>query len=109
MFILRAVCAANPGQEEDARAAARDLMEQARSHEGIKAYFWTVDEATGELVDWEVHDDERSLTNHIELTDLSRMAATMTVKRVETYGDTPSAALQETLRGFAEHTHFPIV
>jgi len=109
MFILRAVCAANPGQEDEARAAARDLMEQTRSHEHILSYFWTIDDATGELSVWEVHPHDESLLKHIEDSDLGKMAATMTVKQVETFGDAPSASVQETLSGFADYRHLPIV
>jgi quinol monooxygenase YgiN len=106
MLIVRAVCTAKDGQEAQARSAALDLMEQARDHTGLQAYFWSADETGRELVVTEVHENPASLVHHIEHSDLSQMEASMTITQVDTYGDTPPADLQAALSGFAEYKHY---
>jgi quinol monooxygenase YgiN len=109
MIVVKAVSRPNSGQEEEMKAAALEVMEQSRTHEGLQAYFWAVDEDTGNLVLHEVHDDEASLLNHIAATDLARMSATMTIIDVELFGDTPSAELDAVLSRFGRYKHYPHV
>ena len=107
MMIVKAVCTPNAGRAEEARAAVRELTERARTHRGVLAYFWSEDPHTGELIDYEVHEDEAALVRHIAESDLTRIHACMAISAVEVYGDHPSPALHESLSSFGSYKHFP--
>jgi quinol monooxygenase YgiN len=107
MIILTCVCVPHPGQEDEARAAALEVTEASRHHEGLLGYLWNRDEATGELHLVEVHTGQESVLNHIALTDLSRLAAAGAFKEIKVYGDAIGPKLRETLDGFGAYQVFP--
>jgi quinol monooxygenase YgiN len=108
MIVLTCKCTPLPGQEEESKAAARELTESSQSH-GMINYYWNVDEATDELHVIEVHENEASVLNHISLTDVSRLAAATTFSDIKLYGDPPSPALLEVLSGFGEYKIYPVL
>ena len=107
MIVLTCVCVPQPGQEEECKAAARELTEKSGDHEGLIAYFWNLDEDTQDLHAIEVHANEASVLNHIALTDFTRLGSISTVRDIRLYGDARSRALLEALSGFGEYKIYP--
>lgn len=107
MIILTCVCVPQPGQEEESKAAARELTEKSQDHEGLIGYCWNLDEDTQDLHVIEVHENETSVLNHIAHTDFSRLGSISTVKDVRMFGGRPSPALLEALSGFGEYKVYP--
>ena len=107
MIVLTCVCVPQPGQEDESKAAARELVEQSQDHQGLLGYFWNLDETDQSLVVVEVHQNEASVINHINLTDFSRLGAISTVQDIRLFGDPPSPDLQAALAGFGQYKVFP--
>jgi quinol monooxygenase YgiN len=107
MIVLTCVCVPQPGQEEESKAAARELTEKSQDHKGLIGYFWNLDEDTQDLHVIEVHENEASVLNHITLTDFTRLSSISTVKDIRLFGDAPSPTLLEALSGFGEYKIYP--
>ena len=107
MIVLTCVCTPHPGQEKESQEAARQLMEASADHRGLLGYFWNLDEATGNLVLVEVHENEASVLNHMALADVSRLLAAGTLADIRLFGDPPSPTLLAKLAGFGEYALFP--
>jgi|SRR5271165_631644 len=103
MIVVTCVCVPQPGQEEESKAAARELTEKSQDHEGLIGYFWNLDEDTQDLHVIEVHQNEASVLNHMALTDFARLGSITTVKDIRVFGDPPSPALVQALSGFGEY------
>ena len=109
MIVLTCMCVPRPGQADECRAAARELTERSRDHQGLLGYLWNVDESTGNLHLVEVHEGEASVLNHIAQADVSRLVAAGALGDIKLYGDEPSPALLDVLRGFGEYTRYRAV
>jgi quinol monooxygenase YgiN len=107
MIVLTCRCIPQQGQEQESRAAARELTAASQDHEGLIGYFWNVDEATSDLHVIEVHQDEASVLNHIALADVSRLASVCSFADIKLFGDAPSPKVLEVLSGFGDYTIYP--
>jgi quinol monooxygenase YgiN len=107
MIVLTCRCIPQPGQEDEARAAARELNERSQDHDGLRGYFWNVDPTSHDLRLVEVHADAASVLNHIALTDFTRLGSISTVTDITLYGDPPTPELRAALGHFGAYRIFP--
>jgi quinol monooxygenase YgiN len=105
MYILTVVAYPKPGKAADLRQACRDLTAASADHEGLSSYQWTAADDSGALNLVEVHADERSIFNHIELADVEALgAASERYDDCHLYGPQPSQELTDLLSSVAPLT-----
>jgi len=109
MIVLTCTLTPHEGRADDARAATLDLMRESVDHVGLLRYFWTEDEGTHEFHLVEVHENEASVFNHVELADVSALVDAGSISDIHLYGDAPSPRLRELMDGFGGASFHPTV
>jgi quinol monooxygenase YgiN len=98
MYILTVVAHPKDGMAADLRKACADLTAESADHQGLHHYSWNASDDTGSLVLVEVHENEASIFNHIELAQVDALwAAAESFTDINLYGPPASEKLVETL------------
>jgi hypothetical protein len=100
MIVMTCRLIPQAGKGDACREAARFLSARSLGH--TVAYLWSADQASGDLHLVEVHKDEASLLHHVEVSDVSDLAASGSFADIAYYGDAPSETLLRVLSGFGD-------
>jgi len=105
MLILTVVATPKEGLAAELRQACADLETASADHEGLVSYTWHAKDDSGALTLVEVHENEASIFNHIQLADTSALgAAAAAFTDINLYGPSPSAEVRTLLGGFGDLT-----
>jgi quinol monooxygenase YgiN len=98
MYVLTVIAHPKPGMADALRQACINLTAESADHKGLLHYSWNASDDSGRLVLVEVHEDEASIFNHLELAHVDDLwAASESFTDINLYGPTPSDKLVQTL------------
>jgi quinol monooxygenase YgiN len=109
MLVVTTTFVPRAEHSDSCKAGAYELTQKSQGHEGVIAYYWTLDEDTQNLHLIEVFEDQASMIGHVQRTGWSSLAWTSlgTLKDTKMFGDRPSPELLELLGGITAPKVYP--
>ena len=103
MIVTTCTFTPDPGNHDACNAGAYALTQKSVGHEGVIAYFWSLDKDTQDLHLVEVFENEAAFHGHVARAGWNSLPWTSqgTLKDTRIFGDSMSPEFLEVLNGFS--------